>query len=179
MARQPHTRTTISATLPRDRPLDRTQQWEYDPAGNLLNTIDARDVEVDYDYYDNNQLQDVTFDGGSVSYTYDDIGRREHMYDSTGTTTWNYDAASNVTSVNSPNGTVAYTYDDANDRQTMTLPSDRTFTYGYDATSGMLSSITDWQDARLTSPTTPTAIARASPGQTASTAPTHTTSRTA
>ncbi len=130
-------------------PLDRTQQWEYDPAGNLLNTIDARDVEVDYDYYDNNQLQDVTFDGGSVSYTYDDIGRREHMYDSTGTTTWNYDAASNVTSVNSPNGTVAYTYDDANDRQTMTLPSDRTFTYGYDATSGMLSSITDWQDREI------------------------------
>ncbi len=130
-------------------PLDRTQQWEYDPAGNLLDTIDARDVEVDYDYYDNNQLQDVTFDGGNVSYTYDDIGRREHMYDSTGTTTWNYDAASNVTSINSPNGTVAYTYDDANDRQTMTLPSDRTFTYGYDATSGMLSSITDWQDREI------------------------------
>jgi YD repeat-containing protein len=44
---------------------------------------------------------------------------------------------------------VAYTYNSANDRATMTLPGSRAFTYGYDATSGRLTSISDWQSLAI------------------------------
>ena len=102
-------------------------------------------VPVDYGYDAANQLTGVTYPSGSVAYQYDGIGRRTQMTDATGTTHWNYDAASRVTSVAAPNGTVAYTYNNANDRATMTLPGSRTFTYGYNSTSGRLTSVTDWQ----------------------------------
>lgn len=72
------------------------------------------------------------------------------MTDAVGTTFWGYDSASRVTSVGSPNGSVSYTYNDAGQRQTMTLPGSRTFTYAYDAPTGRLASITEWA-SRVTS----------------------------
>jgi len=140
-----YTYDSVGNQLTQTDPLNRTLTNTYNLSSELTKTTDARGVVVDYAYNLAGALTSETFNGGSVAYTYDDAGRRTTMTDGTGTTTWNYDAASRLTSVWSPQGNISYTYNNANDRLTMTQPTNRTVTSAYDATTGRLSSITDWQ----------------------------------
>ena len=140
-----YTYDSVGNVLTRTDPLNRTTTNTYDLTGQLITNTNGNGVTVTNAYDDAGNLTSITYPGGSISYGYDDLGRRTTMTDGTGTTTWNYDVASQITSVAAPNGTVSYAYDNSGRRTSMTLPGARTATYAYNAV-GQLTSLTDWQN---------------------------------
>ena len=117
-----------------------TLTYTYDEAGNRKTTLDARGKLTSYDYDALNRLILVTFDdGATISYEYDvgsnAIGRLNKITDSSGTTTWTYDNFGAVTQKVQTIGAVVlavgYTYYPNGQVQSMTLPSNRVVTYGY------------------------------------------------
>ena len=75
---------------------DVTTQYQYDPVGNRIKTIDAR--------------------GNETGYTYDTLNRRIQMTDpESNTTQYGYDALSNRTTMTDPNGIItSFGYDNLN-----------------------------------------------------------------
>lgn len=125
-------------------PLGNSKSWDYDPAGRVVSHTDGRGVTVDTGYLADGRVDTIAEAGGagSISFTYDDLGRRTSMIDETGTTTWTYYPDGQVESVSSPAGTVSYLCDGSNRRTSMSQPEGTT-NYGYDP-AGRLSSATDW-----------------------------------
>ncbi len=129
-------------------PLANVTELVYDARGQLVTRTDARGVETDWAYDERGLPEGVSFPGGSISYGYDDSGRRTSMTDATGTTTWAFDDAGRVTATEAPAGTIGYGYDDAGRRASMTLPGGREIGYGYDL-AGRLTSMVDPSDDQI------------------------------
>ena len=88
-------------------------QWSYDNGDNLTSVTNAR--------------------GKTISYTYDDAGRRHTMVTPDGTTTYDYDNADRLTSTTDPNaGVETRTYDPDGLLASIETPEHANTTYGYD-----------------------------------------------
>ena len=87
-------------------------------------------------YDDLDRLEEITTPQGTVSYTYDDAGRRASMT-VTGQTAVNYtfDDADRLTQITQGSSTATITYDNANRRTSITPPGGATTEYTYDAAS--------------------------------------------
>ena len=123
-------------------PLANVTGFVYDERGQLIEQTDGRGVQTEWTYDERGLPEGVSFPGGSVSYGYDDAGRRTSMTDATGTTSWTFDDAGRVTAAAAPAGTIGYGHDDAGRRTSMTLPGGREIGYGYDL-AGRLTSMVD------------------------------------
>ena len=121
-------------------------QSTYDPAGNVIQRLDANGQTLRYTYDRINQLTRVRYPKGVDDvFTYDAISQRTSVTDAIGTVTYQYDAAEQLTGVTYPgNKTVGYEYDTAGRRVQMTDPNESITRYMYDMAS-QLTSITDPQ----------------------------------
>jgi len=73
---------------------------------------------------------------GTVSYTYDDAGRRATMsVPNQSQVSYTYDDADRLTQITQGSDTVSFTYDAADRRTSMTLPNGTVASYTYDAAS--------------------------------------------
>ncbi len=117
-----------------------TTTYTYDEAGNRKTQTDARSKLTSYTYDALNRLALVTFDDlSTIAYEYDvgtnAKGRLNKITDSSGTTTWTFDNFGAVTqkvqTVGAVALTTAYGYDTAGRLSTMTYPSGKVATYGY------------------------------------------------
>ena len=117
-----------------------TTTFTYDEAGNRKTKTDARNKVTTYAYDALNRLTLVTLDDlSTIAYEYDvgtnAKGRLNKITDSSGTTTWAYDNFGAVTQKVQTIGlvalTTAYGYDTAGRLSTMTYPSGKVVTYGY------------------------------------------------
>ncbi|MEF2964805.1 RHS repeat-associated core domain-containing protein [Paenibacillus sp. M1] len=89
-----------------------TEAFYYDSRGNLSKASDHSGQFTEYQYNDDNLLTLIRTPDQQVQYTYDAMGRRTSMTDSTGSTSYTYDSANGaLLTVNYPDGTViGYTY---------------------------------------------------------------------
>ena len=117
-----------------------TTTYTYDEAGNRKTKTDARNKVTTYTYDALNRLTLVTLDDlSTIAYEYDvgtnAKGRLNEITDSSGTTTWSYDNFGAVTQKVQTIGPVAlttgYGYDIAGRLSTITYPSGKVATYGY------------------------------------------------
>src|SRR5712691_9651106 len=73
---------------------------------------------------------------GTVSYTYDNAGRRASLtVPGQSVVNYTFDAANRLTQIAQGTTTVGFSYDAANRRATLTLPNGITATYSYDSAS--------------------------------------------
>jgi RHS repeat-associated protein len=116
----------------------------YDEAGNVKTRTDAKGQTATYSYDVLNRLTTVTYsDGGSEAYVYDlgdyGIGRLSQMTDVSGTTRYSYDihgrVATDVRTIGGQSFTTGYQYDSGGRLVSITYPSGRVVTYGYDSSS--------------------------------------------
>ncbi|MDH5215690.1 MAG: DUF6531 domain-containing protein, partial [Gammaproteobacteria bacterium] len=117
-----------------------TLTYTYDAAGNRITELDARGKLTTYAYDALNRLTLVTLDGGgTIAYEYDvgtnAIGRLNKIADASGQTTWTYNNFGEVTEKVQTIGAVAlstsYGYDTQGRLTSMTLPSGKVLTFGY------------------------------------------------
>jgi len=112
----------------------------FDAAGNALTSTDARGKKTIYAYDALSRLVSSTFEGGNVTYQYDQgtngLGHLTKMTDPNGATTWSYDSHGRVVQkqqlVNATTLTTSYQYDPVSGRLTaMTYPSGKNIGYTY------------------------------------------------
>jgi RHS repeat-associated protein len=130
----------LSITYP-----DGTQhQFNYDPLGNLVESINARGQVVQNTYNGMGQLTRTTFaDGTFYAYAYDAHGNLVSAGDGTNTTTFQYDPVTeDLVQVNYPSGRfLKFTYDSAG-RRTQSVDQNG-FTVNYRYTLGLLAGLSD------------------------------------
>lgn len=114
--------------------------YTYDEAGNRKTELDARGKLTSYDYDALNRLTLVTLNGGqTIAYEFDTgtnaIGRLNKITDTSGQTDRSYDNFGAVTQKQQTIGavvlTTGYGYDANGRLSTLTLPSGKIVTYGY------------------------------------------------
>jgi len=119
-----------------------TTTYTYDDAGNQLSKLDARNKLTTYAYDALNRLTLLTLDGGgTIAYEYDvgphAKGRLNKITDASGQTTWSYNNFGDVTAKTQTIGAVAlttsYGYDYEGRLTSVTLPSGKIVTYGYNS----------------------------------------------
>ncbi|MCM1058094.1 MAG: DNRLRE domain-containing protein, partial [Firmicutes bacterium] len=133
----------------------RTEQMTYDEAGRLVSYTSNSGNTITYDYDKLDSLAEKAYTDAQgeensvpVVYTYDALGQRKAMYDSTGDTEYTYDSLGRVTSVTTyrtpgegeegfshdkaQGDTVAYTYDGADNLAAITYPDGTIVSYEYD-----------------------------------------------
>ncbi|MCM3554012.1 DNRLRE domain-containing protein [Janibacter melonis] len=114
----------------------------YDSRNRLRSATDGKGNKQVIDYNDKDEVTKITYikpgastSTSSVSYTYDNNGKRTSRADthngSTKNTTWTLDSRGRVTAENLPGVANSYTYDVAGNMASMTTPRGTT-TYGYD-----------------------------------------------
>jgi RHS repeat-associated protein len=117
-----------------------TTIYTHDAAGNIITATDARGKVTSYTYDALNRLTQIELDNSdTIPFQYDTgpnaIGRLNKITDSSGETTWPYNNFGQVTAKTQTIGTVAlttvYVYDTAGRLTSMTLPSGKVITYGY------------------------------------------------
>ncbi len=81
--------------------------------------------------------------GFTVSYSYNQLGQREAVTDTTGTMTYDYDVLYRPLDIGAPTGNVTYIYNAAGQRTHLIYPTGQTVTYTHDAT-GRLTQVRDW-----------------------------------
>jgi RHS repeat-associated protein len=84
-------------------------------------------------YYENQTKYDANDPCETVSYIYDNLGRKIEVTDSRGTTTYTYDAEGRILSVVSPEGTVNYAYDPITGQKINTNTASTETQFDYDA----------------------------------------------
>lgn len=83
-----------------------TTTYFYDQRSNLVKLIDRQGRTTEYTYSNDDMLTGIKGPDISVTYTYDDMGRRKSMTDEHGTTSYNYSAANGMLqSLSYPDGT--------------------------------------------------------------------------
>ena len=101
-------------------------QYAYDEAARLTSMSAGGRAAVAYTYTKDDRFKSVQNDAGTVTYTYDNLGR--------------------VSSVNDVHGReAAFTRDANGNVQTLTLPGSRTVTYAYDKDNRLVT-VTDWEN---------------------------------
>ena len=107
--------------------LGRTTTFGYDAAGRPTQRLDPRGVANDltYGYDGQDRLTSTSATNlGTLTASYDALGRRLSLIDGTGTTSFVYDALGRTTSLTAPNtGSVAYQYDGRGQRTRLTYPA--------------------------------------------------------
>ena len=115
---------------------------DYDDAGNLKIKLDARGLQTQYQYDKLNRLTLETLDGGgTISYEYDvgtnAKGRLTRITDASGETSWSYNAYGDITAKTQKIGTItlttSYQYQADGKLASMTLPSGKVISYGYNS----------------------------------------------
>ncbi|MBU3134599.1 hypothetical protein KPL40_19525, partial [Clostridium gasigenes] len=96
-------------------PEGKIERYKYDLSSNLVKTTDKNSNDIAYSYDNNDRLisKSVAKTGDSINFSYDEVGNRISMKDSTGITSYNYDA--NYQIIDITKGGVkqlAYTYDE-------------------------------------------------------------------
>lgn len=122
----------------------------YDAAGNLKTSTDARGITATYSYDALNRVTQIAYTGGlTLGFQYDQgangIGRLTQMTDPAGTTSWTYNAQGRVASktqiVGGVTQSLLYGYDTAGRLTSLTYPSGKVVSYGYNA-QGQIAAIT-------------------------------------
>jgi RHS repeat-associated protein len=112
---------------------NRITDYAYDLAGNLARISDTQSGDILMSYDPLNRLTEVITALGTVSYTYDAIGRRLTRVLSGGdVTSYTYDKANRLKSVTLRGKTAAYGYDAAGRLKEKVLPNGIKATYSYD-----------------------------------------------
>ena len=147
----------VSTTTPTTTgaPNGATTTSTYDPAGNMLTSIDPDDVTTTYTYSPASLIATVTYSGSSahsIGYSYDANGNKTGMTDATGASSFTYNPFGELTSsTNGATQTTSYGYSPDGQVTSITypLPSSATWatsdtvSYGYD-NADRLSSTTDF-----------------------------------
>ena len=119
-----------------------TTIYTRDAAGNVITSTDARSKVTTYTYDALNRLIEIELDNSdTITYQYDTgsnaIGRLNKITDPSGETAWTYNNFGQVTGKTHKIGTISltttYGYDAAGRLISMTLPSGKVLTYGYNA----------------------------------------------
>ena len=126
-----------------------TISYEYDLQGRLTKKTVGNNAPETYTYDVFDNLISKQRDGESISYTYNAVGARTSMTDSTGTTNYAYDPFGNLTT-EAKNGIVkSYTYDVLGNRTSFNAANGESSvignTYAYD-NMGRLTSVTNGAD---------------------------------
>jgi RHS repeat-associated protein len=113
----------LGRRVKRTLPLGQVETYSYNTAGNLSSRKDFKGKTTIYSYDSMNRLlsktPDATLAEPTISFTYNALGQRLTMSDSSGVTTYGYDSRNRLTSKATPQGTLAYTYDNASNLLTM------------------------------------------------------------
>ena len=118
-----------------------TTSYTYDKGNRLTQIVDSIAGTITRTYDGLDRLTSETTPQGSVSYTYDNAGRRISMTVA-GQPTVNYpvyDNANRLKQITQGASTVSFDYDDAGRRTSLTLPNGILVQYGYDKASRVTS----------------------------------------
>ncbi|MFQ5711397.1 MAG: RHS repeat-associated core domain-containing protein [Candidatus Geothermarchaeales archaeon] len=122
--------------LERTSPDGRQALYAYDNSGHLIQMRCTDGTETTYSYDADGLLSGVSFNGGRISYRYDEFGRVvevQYGYSQTGSIQYSYDDKGNLRSVVYPSGEkVLYEYDEADLLTKITLPSGKEIFHTYD-----------------------------------------------
>lgn len=139
----------------------RTEQMTYDIAGRLTSYTSNSGNTISYDYDKLDALVEKAYtdaqgeaNGAPAAYTYDALGERVAMYDSTGDTEYTYDSLGWITSVTTyrapgeeegsfshekaQGDTVTYTYDGADNLAAITYSDGTKVSYEYDLNDNLI-----------------------------------------
>jgi RHS repeat-associated protein len=117
-----------------------TTGFTLDKGDRLMQVNDSISGTITRTYDGLNQLTSETTPQGSVSYTYDAVGRRTSMTVAGQTAVnYSYDNTNRLTQITQGSSTVTYTYDAAGRRTSVTLPNNVLVEYGYDIASRLTS----------------------------------------
>lgn len=129
-------------------PLNRTLGYEYDAAGRITRQTLPDGRQIFYGYDANGNLTSLTPPGRPAHvFTYTPVDLQEqytppNVGAGANSTVYAYNADKQLTQITRPdNETLGFTYDSAGRLSTLTLPGGQ-ISYGYNATTGKLSSIT-------------------------------------
>lgn len=135
----------------------KTELTAYDGNGNKMKLIDKKGQLFTYAYHPTRDWllgRGVDGQNQTITYTYDDAGRRRTMTDPTGTTKYDYvPGTGQLQQVTYPDSrTIQYTYDAAGNRQQMTDPFGANIYYQYDTLNRLtaVSPTASFQDADAT-----------------------------
>jgi RHS repeat-associated protein len=111
------------------------EKMYYDANGNLTKLIDRNNVTFTYQYTNRNFLWKKNAPDETITFGYDNTGRRTSMADVTGTTGYTYDPfTGQLRTMTYPDGkTIQYDYDANGNRQQMSDPFGTNVYYSYDA----------------------------------------------
>ena len=118
--------------------LNRTEQYEYDKAGNLAKFTDRKNQQATFSYDSLNRRTGATYPDSSVTFGYDAIGRLTSVSDSVGgNITWTYDVVGQHPRVAETTavGTVTVEYDNIGRRFKLSATGQTDVTYTYDKNS--------------------------------------------
>ncbi|MCM3040575.1 polymorphic toxin-type HINT domain-containing protein [Paenibacillus motobuensis] len=89
-----------------------TEIFYYDAKGNLTKSLDHASQFTEYQYNKDNLLTKIQAPDQQIQYTYDAMGRRIGMTDTTGSTTYDYNPSDgSLATIHYPDGTrINYTY---------------------------------------------------------------------
>ncbi|MDQ0931467.1 RHS repeat-associated core domain-containing protein [Streptomyces turgidiscabies] len=127
-------------------PLNRTVAHRYDADGNRDQTTNARGIVATNTYDALNRLTGTKYSDTTpvTSIAYDAVGNRRQVVDATGTRTFAYDAVDRLKTVTLPTSkTFAYGYDDAGHLTSRTNPDGQQTTYTYNSDGDRLTATTN------------------------------------
>jgi len=134
------TRYSLFADPRRKDALNRTENYQYDPAGNLSQFTDRKNQVTTFTYDQLNRRIGASYaDGSSTSFIYDAVGRLTKVTDSlVGAIEFLYDNLDRLIKEVSAQGSVEYTYDAIGRRSTMKANGATPVSYQYDAASRLI-----------------------------------------
>jgi RHS repeat-associated protein len=138
----------LGRRIKRTLPLGQVETYSYNTVGNLLSRTDFKGKVTTYAYDTMNRLLSKTPDASlsepSITFTYNSLGQRLTMNDSSGVTTYGYDVRNRLTSKQTPQGTLSYSYDNASNLLTTRSSNVNgvNTSYSYDALN-RLNGVTD------------------------------------
>lgn len=112
----------------------RITQYTYDISGNVSRIADSVSGDIVLNYDRLNRLIQVSSNQGSVSYSYDALGRRiERRINGADATVYSYDKVNRLKSISYRGKSVSYSYDKAGQLIAKSLPNGINTQYQYDA----------------------------------------------